>query len=162
MVMFLLYIKAELENIGSLKLPEGYSYCITVKNSAGEDVREGVYVSAAEEHEMAGSRGTANFVLKWVRDARSNASLNVTEVKKVTREYTGEDSGQFVPIIGFDCRGMEPIAFHPENGWIVTSSGGKVFDDVDLRENEWADYDEENDLQVNILEFESKFEVYNK
>eukprot|EP01026_Neomeris_dumetosa_P031729 TRINITY_DN2515_c0_g1_i10.p3 TRINITY_DN2515_c0_g1~~TRINITY_DN2515_c0_g1_i10.p3 ORF type:complete len:163 (-),score=24.27 TRINITY_DN2515_c0_g1_i10:469-957(-) len=162
MVMFLLYIKADLENISSIKLPEGYAYCLTVKNSAGEDVREGVYVSATEEHEMAGSRGTANFVLKWARDAKTNASLNVTDVKKVTREYTGDDSGQFVPIIGFDCRGMEPIAFHPENGWIVTSSKGKTFEDVDLREKEWADYDDENDLSVNILEFESKFEVYNK
>lgn len=24
------------------------------------------------------------------------------------------DSGQWVPIAGFDCRGLEPIGFHPE------------------------------------------------
>ena len=46
-----------------------------VKNSSGEDTREGVYVTSAEEHELAGSKGTANFVIKWVRDARTQANL---------------------------------------------------------------------------------------
>lgn len=27
-----------------------------------------------------------------------------------------EDSGQWVPIVGFDCRGLEPVGFHPEVG----------------------------------------------
>ena len=61
-----------------------------VKNSSGEDTREGVYVSSAEEYELAGSKGTANFVIKWVRDARNQANLNVIEdLKKVSFKYTG-------------------------------------------------------------------------
>lgn len=61
-----------------------------VKNSSGEDTREGVYVTSAEDHELAGSKGTANFVIKWVRDARNQANLNVVEeMKKVVFKYTG-------------------------------------------------------------------------
>lgn len=33
--------------------------------------------------------------------------------------YAADDDGNFVPIIGFDCRGLEPIHWHPE----VDSSG---------------------------------------
>ena len=53
-------------------------------------MREGVYVSSAEEHDLMGSKGTANFVIKWVRDARSQANLNVIEeLKNVSFKYTG-------------------------------------------------------------------------
>lgn len=38
-----------------------------------------------------GSKGTANFVIKWVRDARSQANLNVIEeLKNVSFKYTGD------------------------------------------------------------------------
>jgi hypothetical protein len=58
-----------------------------VKNSTGEDRREGVYVTSAEEEELHGSRGSCNFQVKWVRDARSSAYINVREeVKAVTRQ----------------------------------------------------------------------------
>ena len=54
-------------------------------------MREGVYVSSAEEHDLMGSKGVANFVIKWVRDARSQANLNVIEeLKNVSFKYTGD------------------------------------------------------------------------
>ena len=129
-----------------------------VKNSAGEDTRENVYVSSAEEHEIAGSRGTAHFVnLRWDRSQRNQANMSVVDVKGVTRPYTSErrrahatvplcrrhagicsfgahvprarggmfkdacvpadeDDGKWVPIIGFECRGIEPIDWRPEVG----------------------------------------------
>ena len=131
------------------------SALLQVKNSSGEDVREGVYVSSAEEHELAGSKGTANFVIKWVRDARNQANLNVVEdMKKVVFKYTGtafppqavtpssllihrvtcdrtsskqrlnsckivfrnaaDDEGKFAPLVAFECRGLDPIEWHPE------------------------------------------------
>ena len=78
---------------------------------------------------------------RWVKDAKAAASLNVTSVKKVTRDYTGdlrlrpgfkqndfgayrlslnvvhnaaEDDRKFVSIIGFECRGMDVTNWHPE------------------------------------------------
>lgn len=60
-----------------------------VKDSAGDDTREGVYVSASEVHDLSGSRGVANFVLKWAKDSKREAYLNVEEVKNVTRPLTG-------------------------------------------------------------------------
>lgn len=87
-----------------------------MKDSTGEDVREGVRVSSADTAELASSRGTANFALKWVRDARHSSHLTLTPVKGVTRPYTGADDGQWVGVIGMECRGLEPIRWHPEVG----------------------------------------------
>jgi hypothetical protein len=33
---------------------------------------------------------------------------------QVTRAYTADDSGSFVPIVAFDCRGCEPTAWYPD------------------------------------------------
>lgn len=60
-----------------------------VKESAGAETRERVYVSATDEHELSGSRGSANFVMKFAKDARHECSINVMALKGVTRPATG-------------------------------------------------------------------------
>jgi hypothetical protein len=34
--------------------------------------------------------------------------------RQVTRPYTADDAGQFVPIVAFDCKGCEPTAWYPD------------------------------------------------
>lgn len=74
------------------------------------------------------------------------------------RVITGDDSDSFVPVLAFECRGLEPYAFHPmSDEFVVTSTGGVEFDDdVDLSDGDWAEYDDENDASVSISSFESK------
>lgn len=77
-------------------------------------------VSPLEEQELSGSRGTAHFALKWSRDARHEASLSLQHIKGVTRALTAADAGKFVPIVAFECRGLDPIAWQPQasgKGW---------------------------------------------
>lgn len=108
---------------------------------------------------MPGSRGVANFVCKWVRDAKHAASIVVEEtVKGVTRDVTGEDEGQWVPVCGFECRGIEPTKLHLGGGFTVTTPAGTVFEDVDLSED-WVDFDEKGGDSVGIYDMEARFEV---
>lgn len=109
--------------------------------------------------------------MKWVKDAKSSAFVNVQEVVKgvTKRQITGmaalspvvdvlgflraskprellglialksfrqacaaeEDSGQWTPIVGLDCRGLEPIGFHPEvstsGTWYLHESNGVLW-----------------------------------
>ena len=47
-------------------------------------------MSSREEVELSGSRGTAHFAMKWARDARQQANLQVVEdIKGVTLEWPG-------------------------------------------------------------------------
>ena len=85
-----------------------------MKDSTGDDVREGVRVSAADEVDLPGSRGSAHFALKWARDARHAAHLTLAPVKGVTRAYTGADDGTWVGVVGMECRGLEPVSWQPE------------------------------------------------
>jgi hypothetical protein len=62
---------------------------VQVKESAGSETRERVHVTAAESHDMSGSKGTANFVMKFAKDSRHECSINVMQLKGVTRAVTG-------------------------------------------------------------------------
>lgn len=76
----------------------------------------------------------------------------------ISAPYTEEDSGKLKTIVQFDCRGLEPIGFLPKAGWIVKSAeGGPKFEDVDLSEDDWVEYDTKNDVSVGIYEFKSDF-----
>lgn len=74
-------------------------------------------------------------------------------------KYTNDDQGNFKSIATFDCRGIEPVAFQPSEGWIVKCESGKMFENVDLSEKEWVEYDEKSKNSVGIYEFEHKFTV---
>jgi len=70
-------------------------------------------------------------------------------------------------IVVFDCRGLEPVDFSPRMGWKVSgwkededgegSESGTVFEDVDLTDKEWADYDDKSDESTMISEIEVSF-----
>lgn len=72
--------------------------------------------------------------------------------------YTSEDSGKFKTIVVFDCRGIEPEEFSPRDGWIVKSSeNGPIFEDIDLSEDDWVEYDQKNQNSIGVYEFKSQF-----
>ncbi|KAL4860038.1 hypothetical protein ACK3TF_000258 [Chlorella vulgaris] len=145
----LLCIKLEeMENVESVSLPPGAHFVMTLKNSVGEDVRENVVVDPGEQHDLDNSRGTANFRLKWDRSSKHQAYMNCEAVKG------------FVPIMGFECRGLEPVSYQPET-FLVKSKGGQTFE-ADLSEGEWADYDEKLGESVSIMGIEAMFKVHKK
>ena len=98
---------------------------VQVKDSRGEDERKGVEVTSTHEEELPGSRGTANFALRWHKDSKMAAHLNVHEIEKEVKTkakdilrsaYTAEDEGKFIGIVGFDCRGMDVTDWQPQVG----------------------------------------------
>lgn len=75
-----------------------------------------------------------------------------------TAPYTSDDSGKFKTIICFDCRGVEPTDFSPREGWIVKAAdGGQTFENVDLSEDDWVEYDTKNNNSIGVYDFESNF-----
>ena len=160
MVLFVLYVKADLENVERLEAPPLHRWCLDVQESNGEEQRKGVWVSDEEEYEVAGSRGNAHFLMKWPGAKKESQMTIVRDVKKLTRVVTGEDSGEYVPFVGFECRGLEPVSWSPESGYKITSTGGSaVYEDVDLSDD-WVEYDEEGGQSVGVYSIEYKFEVH--
>ncbi|KAH7460121.1 CXXC motif containing zinc binding protein [Phytophthora ramorum] len=137
MVLFVLYVKADLENVETLTAPALHRWCLDVKS----------HVATRSARPLPGANKPSQLTV-------------VRDVKKLTREISAADSGEFVPFVGFECRGLEPYAWHPESGYRVISAGRHAaFDDVDLSDD-WADYDEEGEQSVGVYSVEWKFEVH--
>ena len=64
MPVFALEIKADLENISKLRPLENNLWKLDISNSEAER-KLGITVSAGDEIDIEGSRGTANFIMKW-------------------------------------------------------------------------------------------------
>jgi len=156
MPIIALYVKADLDNVASFRAPEDHLWCLDVQPSAGGDLRPRVVLDPSEALELHGSRGTANLV---VREGKREHTMSVVDVKGLVKPLTPEDD--WAPIVAFDCRGMEPVAWHPTSGYEVVSGGGHTFEDVDLSEDPtmWADYCEKSGAPVQISELQWRFDV---
>ena len=110
------------------------------------------HICAAESHPLKGGRGNANCAIKCKLCSREN-SCDI--VQDSIKSYNNADSNKLKSIVTFDCRGMEPVEFSPRDGWTCQGykddeedgegqNTGTVFEDVDLSDKEWADYDEKS------------------
>ena len=175
MVLFLLYMKAEMEGVASVALRG--DLIINVKNPLSDfEIREKVVVNASEFIEQnEGSREPPyHFGLKWEGSKKAStltillkeeakAALKKKSKKKndslLPGDYEEGNSGDFAPILAVDCRGLEPTDL-VDGEFIVTATGGTVFtEDIDLSDGDWADYDAENDAPVSLSNIEFKWEA---
>jgi hypothetical protein len=129
-------------------------------------------VSETVEQEEGARESPHHFTLKWEGQKKA-CILQVLDEKEAAsalkkkkykgckpRAYTGDDSGEWIPFLALECRGLEPYSFSPmADEFQITSEGGVVFDEeIELGEGDWAEYDAENDCPVSLEGIEFKFE----
>ncbi|KII93877.1 hypothetical protein PLICRDRAFT_36098 [Plicaturopsis crispa FD-325 SS-3] len=158
MVRLLLSIKADLENVTDL-IPgsDDFEYFFQVKcNSCHEVHPKFVALNRLEERDLYGSKGaTAHFV--WRCGMCKRESSAKFETASPPQPYAAEN-GQYGPLVTIECRGLEFVGFDPRGTWKCRGAeSGTVFDDVDLSEGEWVDYDEKAAVPVGVSNIESQW-----
>ena len=179
MVVYLLCLKGDLEGVQSIVLDRTANICVDVRDTKSDETREKVVFNLSEtlEQEESDREPAHHFALTWEGQKKKSIIqlLDEAQVKAIMkkgkkkkrggsevgepREITADDTGEYVPVLALECRGLEPYAFHPMGEeLIVTSEGGAEFSsDLTLDEGDWADYDDENDISISISDFASKF-----
>ncbi|XP_050430556.1 CXXC motif containing zinc binding protein [Adelges cooleyi] len=156
MVKISLQIKANLENITDLA-PDGQDFRWYLKfqcTNCGEQSDKWIYMSQDEKVSMKGSRGEANLVTKCKMCSR-DSSIDI--LPETVSKYTIEDSNKFKTVVSFDCRGMSVVDFSPRNGFKCRGiESNTPFEDINLEEREWVDYDEKAGHPVGIYELQHK------
>ena len=154
MPLYILSFKAELENIGKLTFPESHEWILDFQSASSDEVRKGVRVTSSEEVEMPNTRATANVCLTFKDAMKSVASISVSSLKDVTRNhYLADDSGKFVPIVAFECRGAFPISWTPSGFY-----SADAFNSVVVSSGEWYDVDPVSCESVSISAVEWKID----
>ncbi|KAJ2493397.1 hypothetical protein IWW37_000681 [Coemansia sp. RSA 2050] len=155
MVMIEVRIKAELENVTDFQPVDiEHTWNFRVECSSCR-----VLSKKVDKMVMSGGRDTANMVIKC-HFCKREGSLDIAEGPF---PYTADDSGAMATILIVDCRGLDLKEFEPRGGWRATGTESKaLFDDVDLGEMEWYDYDEEAAVPVSVKDIKCEFVVSKK
>ncbi|KAG0265504.1 hypothetical protein DFQ27_000583 [Actinomortierella ambigua] len=151
-----LQFKADLENITDLVPADAdHTWHFKLECSSCREVDDNwITLNAIDKSEQSSGRGEANLVMKCKFCKKENSCDFLT--KPVA--YTIENNGKYVSMITMDCRGMEPVAFEPREGWKAKGAETEtVFEDIDLTDGDFADYDEKSELPVSISGIEAKF-----
>ncbi|KAL6980071.1 hypothetical protein U1Q18_021721 [Sarracenia purpurea var. burkii] len=164
MVNYMLMITAELENLTNLE-PQGgcddpnFTYFFKLKcGNCGEVTQKETCVSLNETVPLLQGKGTTNLVQKCKFCKRDGTVTMITgRGSPLTEEIS--QSGNYVPLMLFDCRGYEPVDFSFGSGWKVESIEGTKFDGVDLSGGEFAEYDEKGECPVMISNLRAVFKV---
>lgn len=79
-------------------------------------------------------------------------------LSETVSKYTVDDSNSFKNMVVFDCRGISITDFSPRNGFKCQGlESNTVFEDINLEEKEWVDYDDKLNQPVGIYEVQHKF-----
>ena len=156
MPIFVLHLKAELENVAKFWVPEDATWTFDVKQGAGSEERNGIVVDPDEEYDPPNSKAAdkkVNFQLKFPGDKQFSSIRIVKADEKgapATRPQVEDDTG-LVPFIAFECRGLEIVRWHPNGPYCVESHSGATHSEVRLDEgDDWCDYDEGSDESMTV------------
>ncbi|KAG0344906.1 hypothetical protein BG004_004099 [Podila humilis] len=156
MPVLALQIKAELENVTDLIPADAdHTWHFKVQCTGCREVdRNWITMNAVDKAELSSGRGEANLVMKCKFCKRESSA----DFASKPVAYEIENNHKFATIITIECRGLEPIDFEPRLGWKAKGAeSGTPFEDVDLSEGEWVEYDEKSELPVGISNIEAKF-----
>ncbi|KAI9597612.1 hypothetical protein BDF19DRAFT_433915 [Syncephalis fuscata] len=149
MVNFFVQLSAQLENIEQLQLPNNLEFYFKIQcNQCHEVASNWISFNAQELYPITHSRGDANLVVRCKFCSRENSATFVGS----PRAYSAESSGQFQTVAELDCRGLEPVEVELRDGVVVKANSGAHFEDVDLSEKEWVEYDEKSGDSLSIME----------
>ncbi|XP_007910416.2 CXXC motif containing zinc binding protein isoform X1 [Callorhinchus milii] len=157
MVKFGLQVKATLENISKLR-PDGEDFRWYLKLKCAncrEASDKWQYISLMESVPLKGGRSSASMVQKCKLCSREN-SIDI--LRDTIKPYNTEDSERFKTVVHFECRGLEPVDFQPQGGFVAEGAeSGTRFSEINLLEKDWTEYDEKIQKSVGVYEVTHQF-----
>ena len=158
MPIFVLWASAELEGVAKFWVPDEHVWDFDVKQAAGDEVRHHVKIDPDEEELVPNTKDTmATFLVKFEGDKKHSYMKVLKEGKEgwpknlKLKPQTAEDGEALVPIFACECRGMEPIKWHPIGPYCAESESGAVFEEVGFREgDDWCEYDEKSETSMTV------------
>uniref|UniRef100_A0A674PN81 CXXC motif containing zinc binding protein n=1 Tax=Takifugu rubripes TaxID=31033 RepID=A0A674PN81_TAKRU len=151
-----LQFKATLDNVTNVRpLGTDFRWYLKLKcGNCGETSDKWQYITL-DSVPLKGGRGSASMVQKCKLCSREN-SIDILE--DTITPYNAEDSERFKTMVQFECRGLEPVDFQPQAGFVAEGTEtGTPFPEVNLLEKDWTDYDEKLAASVGIYEVTHQF-----
>ncbi|KAF3993694.1 hypothetical protein FT663_01107 [Candidozyma haemuli var. vulneris] len=154
MVKFYLKIKAELAGVTDLEPVDTseahHEYTFKIECTKCREVHDKpVNINRFEKHDISGSRGEASFVFRC-KGCKHEHSASIERTKE---KVQAGNSNKWTNLLEIDARGIDFVEFIPEGRWqCVGEESGTKFEEVDLEDAEWYDYDDKQGDEVSVTE----------
>ena len=143
--------KAEAQNITEIKPHEDYEWLFKIMCTKCHEINDQpIPFKETDQHENI--KGTNNLIMKC-KFCGCAGSLDI--VPKSIKSLDSEKPG-FQDLVIVEGRGWEPVEWIPGAPFVGTGLKGYKFEEIDLNELEWCDYDESAGESVEIMNIESK------
>ena len=117
-------------------------------------------IDPEESHEIPNSKNaTATFLVKFPGDKQPSSLRVLTEeeikaekkLKVVVRPQTADDNEK-VPFIVFECRGLEPLRWHPTGDYCAEAEeSGTLYENINFADgDDWCEYDEKSGNSISV------------
>ncbi|EEQ38832.1 hypothetical protein EJF18_30327 [Clavispora lusitaniae] len=154
MVKFYLKAKAELSNVTDLEPNDSpsspFEYTFRIECTKCREVHDKpVTINIFEQHDISGSRGEASFVFR----CKSCKSEHSAQIERTKEKISA--SGEWAKLLSIDARGIDFVEFIPDGKWkCAAAESSTKFEEVDLEDKEWYDYDDNKGEEVSVTEVE--------
>lgn len=151
MVKFYLKASADLDGVTDVQpfdTPENpYEYTFIIECTRCREVHDKpITINRFESHDVTASRGEASFVYKC-KGCKSEHGATIT---RTSDKLTPENSKD-IRILEIDARGVDFNEFHPDGRFSAAGAESRAkFEEVDLEDGEWYDYDEDAGAEVSV------------
>lgn len=124
------------------------SICVVVLSRIVQGILQG------PNQQMQDSRGEASFIFR----CRFCKRQGTATIKMTGKSYTIEDCGKPVRMADIDIRGLDLVGFKADGKFQCKGIGSTTqFEEVDLEDGEWYDYDEKAGQEVSITDVQWDF-----
>lgn len=146
-------VRGELSGVSSIEAPDDYPYHLVIKcRNCEEESRTPVVVCMKDRVE--GIRGASVHLKMTCRMCSRTNDMRLREALP----YTSEDAPAWKTFLKVECRGLEPVRLHlaDDAPLIIKGDSGFAFEDAFIQNGEFYSYDEEQQTEVSITEFETR------
>lgn len=154
MVVYYLKAQAELEGVTDLQpldTPQSpFEYSFRIECTGCREVHpKPVSINRFETYDIERSSGAASFVFK----CHSCKKEKTASIDRTKEKVTAEDKNKWVNVLVIDARGIDFVEFIPDGRFeCVGAESGTVFEEVDLEDGEWYDYDDKAGAEVSVVD----------
>jgi len=141
MPKFALQMKCELENVLEFRIDlENVEWTVHLERGSDGLRKADQTLKKSDEFEMEGSRGVANYIMKWEKGDKAACNISILDEKSVDGTYSADDNAQWKTMGVMEARGCDIIgwslvdkgAFKIISGSEEDTKNRKVFENADV------------------------------
>lgn len=118
MPKFALQIKSELQNVLEFRIDlETIDWTIDLERGSDGMRKEDQTLNKGDVFEIEGSRGDANYIMKWEKGDKTACNISILDEKSVDGTYHADDNAKWKTVCVMEARGADII------GWKLLDKG---------------------------------------